>query len=102
MQESAVPLKESQEYLTLLAKRAGINFQYLQIMSNLCKKEHRNTFTPAELADASGIRKRTMNRILLKLIDIGCCIEKGKNYPKQRGRPSRIIELHLESPPTIK
>ncbi len=86
----------------ILAQRASINFEYLKIMSDLCEKEHRIAFTPAELADASGIRKRTMNRILLKLMDIGCCVEVGKNSPKQRGRPSRIIELHFEQAPYIK
>lgn len=98
----AAPVKESQNHLLTLAQRAGINFEYLKIMSALCEKEHRQTFTPAELADASGIRKRTMNRILLKLMDIGCCSEVGKNSPKQRGRPSRIIELHFEQAPYIK
>ena len=98
----AAPVKESRDYLLLLAQRASINFEYLKIMSDLCEKEHRTTFTPAELADASGIRKRTMNRILLKLMDIGCCTEVGRNSPKQRGRPSRIIELHFEQAPYIK
>jgi len=71
-------------------------------MYNLCGHEHRNTFTPSELADAAGIRKRTMNRIILKLIDCGCCLEKGHTFPKQRGRPSRIIELRFEKFPTLK
>ena len=97
----AAPIRESTNHLLKLAKLANINYEYLRIMSDLCQKEHRNVFTPGELADASGIRRRTMNRILLKLIDIGCCIEAGINCPKQRGRPSRIIELHLEQQPSL-
>lgn len=99
---NAAPVQETPDYLITLARKTGISFNYLKSMYNLCGHEHRNTFTPSELADAAGIRKRTMNRIILKLIDCGCCLEKGHTFPKQRGRPSRIIELRFEKFPTLK
>ena len=81
--------------LLMLSQKTGISFRYLQILADLCRSQHRTRFTPAELADASGIRQRTMNRLLLKLIDAGCCIEKGRHFAHKSGRPSRIVELHL-------
>ena len=70
---SNAPLKESDKHLYELAQMLNINYQHLKSISQLSLKEHRNTFTATELADACGIRNRTMNRILLKLIDCGCC-----------------------------
>lgn len=81
--------------LLMLSRRTGISFRYLQILADLCRAQHRTCFTPSELADASGIRQRTMNRLLLKLIDAGCCVEKGRHFAHKSGRPSRIVELHL-------
>lgn len=81
--------------LLTLSRRTGISFRYLQILADLCRSQHRTRFTPAELADASGIRQRTMNRLLLKLIDAGCCVERGRHFAHKSGRPSRIIELRL-------
>ena len=98
---STAPLKESDKHLFELARLINVNFQHLKAISQLSLKEHRNTFTATELADACGIRNRTMNRILLKLMDCGCCKEIGTTSPMQRGRPRRIVELHLGQKPTI-
>lgn len=98
---SNAPLKESDKHLYELAKLININYQHLKAISQLSLKEHRNTFTATELADACGIRNRTMNRIILKLMDCGCCKEIGTTSPMQRGRPRRIVELHLGQKPTI-
>lgn len=98
---NAAPVQETPDYLITLAKKTGISFNYLKSMYTMCRLKHRNTFTPSELADAAGIRKRTMNRIILKLMDFGYCMEKGHTFPKQRGRPSRIIELHFEKHPSL-
>lgn len=98
---NAAPVSETPDHLITLAKKTGINFNYLRTMYTMCQHTHRNTFTPSELADAAGIRKRTMNRIILKLMDFGYCIEKGHTFPKQRGRPSRVIEIHFEKHPSL-
>lgn len=98
---NTAPLKESDNHLYDLAQMLNINYLHLKSISQLSLKEHRITFTAAELADACGIRNRTMNRIILKLIDCGCCKEIGTTSPMQRGRPRRIIELHLGEKPTI-
>lgn len=98
---NAAPVQETPDYLITLARRTGISFNYLKSMYTMCTCKHRNTFTASELADAAGIRKRTMNRIILKLMDYGYCIEKGHTFPKQRGRPSRIIELRFERHPSL-
>ena len=98
---SAAPVQESPDFLIAVAKETGISFHYLQSMRRLCLKEQTRLFTPSQLADAAGIRKRTMNRILLKLMDHGYCREKGKTFPKQRGRPSRIVELLLDEDPHV-
>ena len=98
---TTAPLKESDKHLFELAKTINVNYQHLKAISQLSSMEHRNTFTAAELADACGIRNRTMNRIILKLMDCGCCKEIGTTSPMQRGRPRRIVELHLGQKPTI-
>ena len=99
---SAAPVQESSDFLIAVAKETGISFRYLQSIRRLCLKEQNRFFTPSQLADAVGIQKRTMNRILLRLMDFGYCREKGKTFPRQRGRPSRIIELLLDEEPHIK
>ena len=88
-------IRGGSEELMAISRRTGISFRRLQILANLCRAQHRTRFTPAELADASGIRQRTMNRLLLKLIDAGCCEEKGRHFAHKSGRPSRIVELRL-------
>lgn len=96
----AAPVQETSDQLISIARKTGISFNYLKSIYELCKREHRRVFTPSELADACGIRKRTMSRIILKLMDSGYCVEKGHTFPKKKGRPSRIIELHFEKGPS--
>lgn len=84
------------EKLVSLSQISGVSLRYLKLFQNLCHAQGRSRFTPAELADATGIGLRTVNRILLKLMDCGCCKEAGRHFASKSGRPSRIIELYLE------
>ena len=56
----------------------------------LGKKE----YTSKELADLCGFTHRTMNRILVKLIEAGCCEIVGESIIENYGRPSRILKFH--------
>lgn len=84
-----------EDALLALSRRSGVSRSYLSRLQKLCRDQG-SRFTPAELADASGITLRTMNRILLKLIDCGACRETGRRFSHKSGRPSRVVELYLE------
>lgn len=76
-----------------ISNETGVSVRYISLIYLTCQNMGKNHFTPAELADAIGIRLRTMNRILLKLLDHNYCKETGKYFSQQRGRPSRVIEI---------
>lgn len=84
-----------EEALLALSRKSGVGMSYLARLQKLCRDQG-SRFTPAELADATGITLRTMNRILLKLIDCGACRETGRRFSHKSGRPSRVVELYLE------
>lgn len=94
---NAAPVQETPDYLITLAKKTGISFNYLKSMYTMCRRKHRNTFTPSELADAAGIRKRTMNRIILKLMDFGYCMEKAIPFPSREAAPVVSLSSTLKS-----
>lgn len=84
-----------EDALLALSRRSGVSLSHLTRLQKLCRDQG-SRFTPAELADASGITLRTMNRILLKLMDCGACRETGRRFSHKSGRPSRVVELYLE------
>lgn len=84
------------EFLSL-SQKTGISIRILSRLYQSCRDTGRQRFTSAELADLTGVTPRTMNRILLKLIDHHLAQEVGRKYPRQTGRPSRVIELLIKS-----
>lgn len=78
-----------------LSKETGISLRLLSRLSRACRDTGRQRFTSAELADLTGITPRTMNRILTKLMDAHLAQEVGRQFLKQTGRPSRVIEILL-------
>lgn len=84
------------EFLAL-SQKTGISIRVLTYLYRACRDTGRQRFTSAELADLTGVTPRTMNRILLKLIDHHLAQEVGRQYTRQTGRPSRVIELLIKS-----
>ena len=78
-----------------LSRESGVSLRIFSLLYRTCRDRGRSRFTPAELADAAGVSHRTMNRILLKMIDCGYAREVGRRFSRQNGRPSRIIEICL-------
>ena len=83
--------------LSEISRRTGISLRILSMLCAVCRERGNSRFTAAELADASDVSQRTINRILLKLMDGGYCQEVGKSFIHQNGRPSRILDLRLLS-----
>lgn len=83
--------------LRQIAQKSGISLRYLSLIYVTAREQGKNQFVPSELADVLGISLRTMNRIILKLIDCGVCKEVGKHFSHKNGRPSRIVEIDLEN-----
>lgn len=84
------------EFLAL-SQKTGISIRVLTYLYRACRATGRQRFTSAELADLTGVTPRTMNRILLKLIDHHLAQEVGRQYTRQTGRPSRVIELLIKN-----
>lgn len=84
-----------QETFLPLAAKTGVSVRILTLLYRLCRDTGRTRFTSAELADFTGVTPRTMNRILLKLIDGGLAREAGRQYTARTGRPSRLLELRI-------
>jgi hypothetical protein len=81
------------EKLSTLSARSGVSLRYLTLLYMASKEQGKTHFIPSELADILGVSLRTMNRIILKLMDCGVCRETGRHFTHQNGRPSRIIEI---------
>lgn len=81
--------------LSEISRRTGISLRILSLLCSICQEQGHSRFTAAELADASSVSRRTINRILLKLMDAGYCQEVGKSFLHPSGRPSRILDLRL-------
>lgn len=79
-----------------LSQKTGISLRLLSRLSRACRDTGRRRFTSAELADLTGVTPRTMNRILTKLLDAHVAQDVGRQFLKQTGRPSRVIELLLQ------
>lgn len=92
------PLLSIEQQLLPLSQKTGISLRVLTLLARACRDTERTRFTSAELADLTGVTPRTMNRILLKLIDRRLAREAGRQYTARTGRPSRLIELLLRPP----
>ncbi len=90
------PIQPIQEQFLPLAKETGISIRVLFLLYRTCRDMGRRRFTSAELSDFIGVTPRTMNRILLKLIDHHLAADVGKQFQSRSGRPSRLIELRLQ------
>lgn len=98
-QSQRIPLQEPvrpiQEPFLSLSRDSGVSIRVLSLLYRACRDMGRTRFTSAELADFAGVTPRTMNRILLKLMDHHLAADVGRQFTSRTGRPSRLIELRL-------
>lgn len=90
--QDSAPLPIDQRFLRL-SNATGVSLRILTALYRASRDTGRVRFTSAELADRASVTPRTMNRILQKLIEHRLAQEVGKQFTRQSGRPSRIIEL---------
>jgi hypothetical protein len=87
---------ERNERFQQIAEEAGININTVIRLYNIVNESGDNIFLPSDLSKKFGVTPRTMNRILIKLEDVGVCSIIGKKSSPTGGRPSRIIQLNLQ------
>ncbi|HWR38696.1 MAG TPA: hypothetical protein VN611_04285 [Patescibacteria group bacterium] len=95
----ATPLEETKRKIDgrflAVSEKAGVSVNTIFQLCSIITQQEKNRFTPAELAQLSGVTLRTVNRVITKLTAHGFCFEVGKRVFAKAGRPSRIVELRL-------
>ena len=86
-----------QEAVQHLARQAGISANTIHHLYNWSKKIGTESFTSKELSDGMKISKRSADRLLEKLLNAGLASLENSRIISTRGRPARIIRLHLPS-----
>ena len=82
------------QMLEEVAEKASISMAHVMELYKILHRTHTYTFTIKELAGLLNITERSMNRIANNLERAGYAVVVGKKT-QRRGRPSRIIELHM-------
>ena len=81
--------------LLTLSEETGIGIDTLGRLDNILRRYGSQAITSAKLADEYGISIRSMNRILARLEEAGRVTIVGKEAHTGRGRPGRLIKIHL-------
>lgn len=87
-QESA-----TEERLADVAAATGVSTPVLQKLYEVTLQRNSRLFTSAQLADMLGISRRTVNRIIQRLLDHRYAVIEGKDLTQPHGRPARVIRL---------
>lgn len=77
------------------SRKTGIGIDALGRLDAILRRCGNRAITPTQLADEYGISLRSMNRILARLEEAGLLTVVGKEAHIGRGRPSRLIKIHL-------
>ena len=88
--------EEIDQGLAALARRTKLSSNTIYTIWKSTKRSAREEFTSKQLADLCGFNVRTMDRILQKLLAVGCCSVVGMVITEGHGRPSRIFRFHWE------
>lgn len=88
------PLRISDRFLSISSK-TGISAFTLAQIHKLINEHGKSEFTASEMADLLNVSMRSMNRTILKLIDLGYCFEIGRKFQQKGGRPSRILKFKI-------
>lgn len=96
-EEKESPSDNRQETVQQVARQAGISANTIHGLYNWSKKIGTEYFTSRELADGMKISKRSADRLLEKLLNAGLASLENNRIISTRGRPTRIIRLHLPS-----
>lgn len=88
------PKEQLDQDFSKLAKESHLSINTIYKVYSSTVKLGKKEYTSKELADLCGFTHRTMNRILVKLIEAGCCEIVGESIIENYGRPSRILKFH--------
>ena len=83
------------EKFLAISDKTEISVKTIFQLHSILKQQGKNQFTSSELAELMDVTLRTMNRIIVKLIQHEFCFEVGKRSLGKNGRPSRIVEINL-------
>jgi len=92
--EKEYDLNISNSFLSI-SQQTGVSSVTLCKLHNMIVAQGKNEFTTAEIADALHVTPRTIDRIVLKLMQFDYCFESGKKYQQKNGRPSRILKFKI-------
>ena len=79
--------------LAQLARQTGLSVNTLHTILLKTQKSGHTEFTSRQLASLCDLNIRTMDRILQKLLAVGCCEVVGTHIVGNHGRPSRIFRF---------
>ena len=85
------------EQFLYLSRKSGVSLRIITLLYHACRNLGKQRFTSSELADFLGVTPRTVNRILVKLIDHHLAQDVSRSFTGKSGRPSRVIELLFET-----
>lgn len=87
-QESATEAR-----LQAVAAATGVSTHVLKKLYEATLQRNSRLFTSAQLAEMLGMSRRTVNRIIEKLLDHRYAVIEGKDLTQPQGRPARVIRL---------
>lgn len=84
----------SDRFLSISAK-TGVSAFTLGNIHKLINEHGKSEFTSVELSELMNISMRSVNRMIVKLMDAGYCFEVGQKFQHKGGRPSRILRFTI-------
>jgi GTP cyclohydrolase III len=82
-------------FYKVVSEKTGISINNIYKLHCIQEKFKKDFFTSAELSEAFGNTRRSMNRIISKLEAVGYVEIEGTRMMSDTGRPTRIIRLKL-------
>lgn len=76
-----------------IAQNTGLSTNVLNQLLQITIKQNSALVTSAELAKTLDVSRRTVNRILERLLEKGYASIEGKHLAQPKGRPARVIRL---------
>lgn len=78
-----------------VSQKTSLSIETIFQLHSIVKQQGKEQFTSAELAGLLNISRRTVNRIITKLLLKEYGFEIGRRIVNKQGRPERIIQLNL-------